>query len=986
MVIGCWVALAIALPMALPSLTEMTQKHPVAMLPADAPSVVAARQMSAAFGESGSDNVLLVVLTAPDGLVPADEDVYRALVGKLREDTRDVVMVQDFLSAPALREMLTSKDGQAWIVPVGIAGELGSPDSYSAYTRVAGTVRETVAGSPLTVHLTGPAATVADLTDVGAGDQTRIEIAMAVFLIAILLMIYRNPVTMVLPLITIGVSLVTAQAVVAGLAELGLGVSNQTIVFLSAMMAGAGTDYAVFLISRYHDFLRLGEDSDHAVRKALTSVGKVIAASAATVSIAFLAMVFCRLGVFSTVGVALAVAIGVAFLAAVTLLPAILVLAGPRGWVAPARDITSAFWRRSGIRIVRRPRANLIASLVVLVILAGCATLGAFNYDDRKALPDTADSSVGYAAMDRHLPANQSIPQYLFVQSPRDLRTPEALADLEQMAQRISQLPDVATVRGITRPTGESLKQATLAYQAGRVGDKLRDASEQIRDRDGDLDSLASGANLLADNLGQARGQIANAISGVRGLVDALAYLQRQFGAATTFRQLDNAAKLVTGMRSLGDALNVNFADFAATFDWVGPVVSALDTSPTCDADPSCRTTRTEFRRLQTARGDGTFDRIADLARRLQSTFDGQTLEASVNGLRGAVDAAVNAARSLGQGDARGLQSRMTVMQNGADTVSEASRRLADGVESLVDQTKQMGDGVNEASAFLLSLKNAASKPSMAGFSIPSEVLSTDEFKKAAAIFISPDGHAARYLIQTNLNPFSTEAMDQVGSITDVARGAQPNTELVDASMSMTGYPTTLRDTRDSYDHDMALIVLMTIAVVLLILIVLLRAVVAPLYLIGSVVLSYLSALGIGVVVFQFILGQQLHWSVPALAFILLVAMGADYNLLLMSRLRDESSVGIRSGIIRTVGSTGGVITAAGLIFAASMFGLLFSSIGTIVQAGFVVGVGILLDTFVVRTITVPATAALLGRANWWPSSSAHFRGKQVASQPQDSV
>ena len=96
--------------------------------------------------------------------------------------------------------------------------------------------------------------------------------------------------------------------------------------------------------------------------------------------------------------------------------------------------------------------------------------------------------------------------------------------------------------------------------------------------------------------------------------------------------------------------------------------------------------------------------------------------------------------------------------------------------------------------------------------------------------------------------------------------------------------------------------------------------------------------------------------------------MGADYNMLLISRIRDESPRGMRSGVIRTVGSTGGVITAAGLIFAASMFGLLFASIGTIVQAGFVVGIGILLDTFLVRTVTVPAMAVLVGRANWWPS------------------
>jgi putative drug exporter of the RND superfamily len=131
---------------------------------------------------------------------------------------------------------------------------------------------------------------------------------------------------------------------------------------------------------------------------------------------------------------------------------------------------------------------------------------------------------------------------------------------------------------------------------------------------------------------------------------------------------------------------------------------------------------------------------------------------------------------------------------------------------------------------------------------------------------------------------------------------------------------------------------------------------------------AVVSALGVGVIVFQFILHQELTWSVPGLTFIVLVAMGADYNLLLISRLRDESPYGIRSGVIRTVGSTGGVITAAGVIFAASMYGLLFASISTLVQSGFIIGTGLLLDTFLVRTITVPAIAVLVGQANWWPS------------------
>ncbi len=722
--IGCWVLLSLVLPMTVPPLAEMTQRHPVTILPTDAPSAVAARKISQAFHEAGSENVLIVLLTDDKGLGPADETVYRTLVDRLRQetgdtkDTKDIVMLQDFLSTPALRDALASKDGKAWMLPISLAGELGTPKSHRAFTDVAGivkqTLKQTAPGSELAAYFTGPAATVADLSEAGVRDRSSIELAIVTFLLVILLVIYRNPVTMLLPLITIAASLVTVQAVVAGVSLLtGLAISNQTIVLISAMVAGAGTDYAVFLLSRYHDYVREGVPPGSAsAQQALASIGKVIAASAATVAITFLGMGFAKLGVFSTVGVALAIGIAVAFLAAVTLLPAILVLAGPRGWMAPRRNLTARFWRRSGVRIVRRPVVYLAASLVILIALAMCASLIRFNYDDRKQLPAADQSSIGYAALEHHFPVNQTIPEYLLIQSPHDLRTPAALADLERLAQRVSQIPGVAKVRGITRPTGVFL--------------------------------------------------------------------------------------------------------------------------------------------------------------------------------------------------------------------------MAMGLEP--------------------------------------QVLNTDDFKKLAQTFISPDGHSVRFFIQTDLNPFSTAAMDQVKTILGVAKGAQPNTTLSDAAIYLSGYPATLRDTRDYYDHDIRLIVIMTIVVVLLILTALLRAIVAPLYLVGSVIISYLSAVGAGVLLFQVLLRQELHWSVTGLAFVVLVAVGADYNMLLASRLRDESPSGVRTSVIRTVRSTGGVITAAGLIFASSMFGLLFASIATVVQAGFVIGFGILIDTFVVRTITVPALAALLGRASWWPA------------------
>jgi RND superfamily putative drug exporter len=970
-VIAIWAAMAVALPLSFPSLGEMAEKHPLQILPGDAPSSVSARKMTEAFQESGNDNLLLIALINENGLQREDEGTYRKLVDALRDDVTDVASVQDFIGTPQLRQFLTSEDKTTWVLPVNLEGELGTPRAFDSFNRVSDVVEHAVAGAPggLDVYLTGPAATVADLTVAGEQDRLPIEIAIAVLVLLVLLVVYRNLVTMLLPLVTIGSSVLIAQGLVAAYSHLtGAGVSNQSIVFLSAILAGAGTDYAVFLISRYHDYLRSGAEYDDAIRAAMASIGKVITASALTVGITFVVMSFAKMGVFSTVGVSAGIGIGVAYLAGVTLLPAIIVLAGPRGWIKPRRELTARFWRRSGIRIVRRPVPHLVASVLVLVLLAGAAGFAQFNYDDRKAVSAAAPSSVGYAALERHFPISQSIPQYILVQSPRDLRSPQALADLEQMASRIAQLPDVSLVSGITRPLGEVPREFRATFQAGIVGDRLADGSEQIGERTGDLNELAAGADTLADSLGDVRAQVTDIAPTLQGLIDTFTSVRTEYGGDKLVRDVATTAKLVDSVNKLGLSMGINFRAVRDMFAWIGPVLTALQGNRVCDANPSCVDTRLQFEKLVQARNDGRVDEINQLAGQLQGVDDRQSLTATVNQLNTALAKLTKAVSAMGLDTPAGARAGLNDLRDGADRLADGSRQVAGGVDQLVEQVKVIAAGLDEASAFLLTMRNDAAASTMAGFNIPAEVLNAAEFKQAAAAFISPDGHSVRYLVQTNLNPFSSEAMDQVNTISDIASGAQPNTSLADASISMGGFPAALRDTRDYYEDDIRFIIIATLIVVLLTLTVLLRSIVAPIYLVGTVVLSYFAAIGIGVLTFQFLLGQQLHWSVPPLAFVVLVAVGADYNMLFVSRMRDESPHSIRYGIIRTLGSTGGVITAAGLIFAASMAGLLFSSIGIVIQGGFVIGVGILLDTFVVRTITVPAIAALIGQANWWPS------------------
>lgn len=978
MVIATWVGLALVLFLAIPSLLDVSSRHPPDFLPADSSTLIAGNAMKNAFRESDAGNVAIVLLTNDQGFSKDDEDVYRRLVDKLNADTANVKSTQDFIHIPELRQVMVSKDGKAVQLPVSLYGNMGTGPGLTAYRNALETVKQAVKGSDLTMNVVGASATFQDVTDIGAHDQHLIELSTGIMVFSILIIVYRSVIAMLLPLVTIGVSLVVAQQVVAGLGLLGLGLGPQTMVLMTGMMLGAGTDYAIFLFSRYQEFIRQGLASDHALISALTSIGEVIAGSAGTVAITFLALSFATLGVFATIGPALAVTILVGFLASVTMLPALIVLAGRRGWIKPRKDMTGRFWRRSGLNIVRRPVTHLVGSLAVLLVLAGCATLVRYNYDNRKDLAPDAASNVAYETLNKHFPVSSTMQQFVLIQSPRDLRAPKSLADMEQMAQRIAQLPHIDAVRGITRPTGDVLEQAKATYQAGEVGSKLKDASNLINGNDAMLQKLVDGEYQLADALNQIRTQVLGSISPVRSMLSQMSALQSKYGGSKTIDDLDKSAKLVTQMTSLGDAVGGQLVRVGDVYKWSGRALDTLNATPFCNYYPACNDLKAGLQNVNDGNDPETVQKVINLGHMLQQYKSDPGMDDKVRGMGSNIEGITTLLKQLRLYDTADLERRLQQAVDGANLLADSSKQLADGVKLLVDQVRGMGGGLNQASSFLLGMRRDANTPQMAGFYVPPEILSKNEFEKAATLFVSPDGHTVRYLVQTALDPFGTDAMDQTNAIVKAAETALPNTTLSDAKISMIGLSAMNRDIRDYYNQDIQYIVIVTLIVVFLILVQLLRSVVAPLYLVLSVVLSYGSALGIGVVFFQFILGDDISWSVPGIAFLVLVAVGADYNLLLISRIRDEAKYGVRSAIVKTVAATGGVITSAGLIFAASMLSMTVSSILGAVQLGFIIGVGLLLDTFIVRTVTVPAMAALLGDANWWPSKSPRRKREEA--------
>jgi RND superfamily putative drug exporter len=230
-------------------------------------------------------------------------------------------------------------------------------------------------------------------------------------------------------------------------------------------------------------------------------------------------------------------------------------------------------------------------------------------------------------------------------------------------------------------------------------------------------------------------------------------------------------------------------------------------------------------------------------------------------------------------------------------------------------------------------------------------------------------------------DPYSTEAFAVIPRLRDAVRSADPR--------ALVGGPTAIEyDLRQAATDDTLLLVPIALVIVLLILVVLLRAIVAPLLLIGTVLLSFAASLGVGVVVFDVIFGfPGSDTSLPLFAFIFLVALGVDYNIFLMARVREEAlKHGTREGMLRGLAVTGGVITSAGIVLAGTFAVLAVLPLVFLTELGFVIAFGVLLDTFLVRSVLVPALAFDVGPKIWWPSTLAssihHRRGRPAEAPP----
>jgi len=252
-------------------------------------------------------------------------------------------------------------------------------------------------------------------------------------------------------------------------------------------------------------------------------------------------------------------------------------------------------------------------------------------------------------------------------------------------------------------------------------------------------------------------------------------------------------------------------------------------------------------------------------------------------------------------------------------------------------------------------------------FYLPPEAFETADFQRGMKLMMSPDGKAVRFTVFHQGDPLTEDGTARIDPLRIAASDAIKGTPLEGSTVYVGGSAAMYKDMQQGADYDLLIAAIASLILIFLIMVILTRAIAAAAVIVGTVVLSLGTSFGLSVLLWQHVVGIPLGWMVLPMSVIVLLAVGADYNLLLVSRMKEEIGAGINTGIIRSMAGTGSVVTAAGFVFAFTMLGMLVSDMIVIGQVGSTIGLGLLFDTLVVRSLMTPSIAALMGKWFWWP-------------------
>lgn len=920
-----WVVLTVLVNVVVPTLEKVSEQHSAPMTPVDAPSMVAMMRLGHNFKEFDSNSTVMIVLESKQPLGDDAHRYYDNVIRQLRQDHEHIQHIQDFWGDRLTAAGAQSADAKGAYVMLNLAGNQGTTLANDSVEAVRKVLEHNPPPPGVKSYVTGPAALSDDMHIIGNASLATITLFTLGAIAIMLLLVYRSIVTTLVQLFMTFVALASSRGIVAVLGYHNVfGLTTFAANILTMLAIAAGTDYGIFLIGRYQEALRAGEDRETAYYTTFRGVAPVVLGSGLTIAGATYCLSFTRLPWFNTMGAPVAIGMLVVVLAGVTLGPAV-VFAGSKFGLFESKSTArqGRMWRRVGTAVVRWPAPILAVSTAIVLI--GMVALPSFvtSYNDRYYLPASAPSNLGQQAADRHFSQARMDPDMLMVEADHDMRNPADMLVLDRVAKNVMRTVGIAMVQDITRPLGIPIQHSSIPFQNSMQSQTTMQNMAFLQDRMKDITKMADEMQFMIETM------------------------ERMYKVTTELSNAaDDSARTTAETAEITNRLRDHIADFD---DFWRPIRSYFYWEKHCFDIPICWSLRSLFESL-----DG-FDQLAGqfdlLTKDIQRTAD-----------------ATQSMLVL-------IPPMITTMK----TTKALTLTMQATFSAMLDQMKALSD-----TAVVMGQSFDASKNDDF-FYLPPEAFDNPDFQTGLRMFLSPDGKSARFFITHQGDPMTPEGISRVDSERTAAQEGLKQSSLSDAKVYLGGTAATFKDMHDGAKYDLMIAVVSALTLIFMIMLLLTRSVVAALVIVGTAASSIAASFGLSVLIWQDLFGIKIHWIVMALSVIILLAVGSDYNLLLVSRFKEEIHAGLKTGIIRSMAGTGGVVTAAGLVFAFTMASMLGSDLRVLGQFGSTVCIGLLLDTLIVRTLLMPSIATLLGRWFWWPQV-VHPRGSDNVFIPTKTV
>jgi len=1023
LVVALWLAAAAGLMLTSPNLEELVREHGEIDVPDGYPSVIA-EEMLADMGEGGSPTVL--VFHNESGLAGGDLEAVKAAIERLRNDSGalGIVSLTSPFDSEELADKMLSKDGKTAIALVNVEfdGRTAMEERDALY--------EALSDIGFDCYITGGWVIAEDLVQSSEEGVKKTELITIVFILVILVAVFRSVVAPLIPLLTVGLSYLVSQAVVAYLAEYaGFPLSNFTQIFMVAVMFGIGTDYCILLISRFKEELARDGDKIGAILRTYRTAGRTVLFAGLAVLVGFASI---GLSTFSLYRSAVAVAVGVAvmLIALVTIVPFFMAVLG-KALFWPLKGSLehkeSRLWGAVGSFALRRPLGALaIIAVLAVPLLVGYKNAVTFNQLDE--IGERYGSVRGFNIISDSFGPGETLPTTIVWRSGAPLDTPEGLAAVEQVSRRLLEAEGVASVRSATRPTGEPLEQLRVASQVSeldsglgqggdglsRIGAGLAEASAELAANAPQLEEAVSGAERLAQGTSELRDGLVQLEGGLRQLEQGLRSGEAGAGelasgaaeAQAAAEQLAAAAdELLAGYEQIAGGLaqlTAGYGEIARRHDELSGGLAGLAAGmdglalkhPELAADE-------DFLRLQGAAKqlhEGAAELGAALAQLNEQLGGlGAGLEQANNALgqasagqrelAGGLRQIASGLKELQAGIAQAaagqgaILERLPEMAGGAAQLADGQAELADGLAGLIDQLGQLTDGLGqsadgiaqvtaglESAREYLSGLSSSQDPELAGWYLPQEAVASEEFRQALDIYMSTDRRTVKFEVVLEHHPYSVEAMDTVDRLlADAPRMAQ-GTPLEGADVAIGGISSVNNDLRHVTEDDYARTVTLMLVGLVLILVVLFRSLVMPIYLVLSLILTYYMSVAAAEVLFVRMLDMTgLGWAVPFFAFVMLLALGTDYSIFLMDRFREYRDLPPGEAILNAMKNMGSVIVSAAVILGGTFAAMLPSGVMSLLHIASIVLSGLFLYALIMLPLFIPVMVRLFGSFNWWP-------------------